>query len=317
MHTQNPIQVGKSLSITAYAAELARHGVPVLSGTEGTIWVQHDAGAMMRVPRFYLGLPATSEAQKVPWRGRVAAGSYLLEPDDHHPANACLYVCTNRAYALDKLPAAMRRNVRRGLKELRIAPLAPADLLAHGTQAFYDTRRRVGLSDGTPEEFRQRFSWRAQCEGHVFLGAWRDDQLAAFLSLIEVDDWVEIESCYSMNALLSFRPNDTLMYSVLSHYLHEREFCVVCYGLSSIQAENNAAGLYAFKMKVGFEAQPVHRAFVLHPFLRPFANRLTLRSMNAALRFWPRGRVLKKAEGMLAYVLGEERLPEAMEKDVS
>jgi hypothetical protein len=117
---------------------------------------------MMRVPRFHLAPLAPGEARQVPWRGRVATGSYLLEPDDRHPANACLYVCTDRAYALDKLPAAMRRNVRRGLKELRIARLAPDELLAHGTQAFYDTRCRVGLSDGTPEEFRQRFSWRAR-----------------------------------------------------------------------------------------------------------------------------------------------------------
>lgn len=302
-------QQTKSVSLGQYAAELARHGIPVLPGTGKTLWVRHDAGAMMRVPRFHLGPLASVEALEVPWRGRVAAASYLVPTDNLHPANSYVYVCTDRDYALDKLPVAMRRNVRRGLKELRVAPLTPNELLTSGAQAFFDTRCRVGLSDGTAEEFNRRFSWRSRCPGHTFLGAWRGDQLAAFLSMIEVDDWMEIESCYSMNALLSFRPNDTLMYSALFHYLHERQCSVVCYGLSSIQAENNAAGLYAFKMKVGFEAQPVHRVFALHPLLRPFANRLTLRGMNTALRFWPRGRVLKKAEGMLAYVLGETRLP--------
>lgn len=317
MNPQSPGRYSKFLSISEYAAELAKNGVSVVSGTDGTVWVRHDAGAMMRVPRFHLDPPAPGEARGVPWRAWVASGSYLQEPDAFHPANACLYVCTNQTYALDKLTPAMRRNVRRGSKELRIAPLTPVELFTHGAQAFYDTRRRVGLSDGTPEEFRRRFSWRTRCRGHAFLGAWRHEQLAAFLSLIEVEDWVEIESCYSMNALLNFRPNDTLMYSALSHYLCERGCRVVCYGLSSVQAENNAAGLYAFKRKVGFEAQPVHRAFVLHPFLRPLVNRLTLRSMNLALRFWPRGRVLKKAEGTLAYMLGEERIPDAMEKVMS
>lgn len=268
----------------------------------------------MRVPRFHLASPSPGEFRKTLWRGWVAAKSYLLPPDARHPANAYLYVCMDRGYALDKLPSAMRRNVRRGLRELRIAPLTSEELLAHGLQAFYDTRRRVGLSDGTLAEFQRRFHWRARCPGHGFLGAWKGDQLAAFLSLIEVDDWVEIESCYSMDALLSWRPNDTLMYSALSHHLRERSCRVVCYGLSSIQAENNAAGLYAFKLKVGFEAQPVHRAFVLHPLLRPLVNRTTLWGLHTALRLWPRGRVLKKAEGMLAYVLGEVRLPQAPEE---
>jgi hypothetical protein len=299
----------KPVSIAEYAVGLARHGIPVVPDTEGTIWVRHDAGAMMRVPRFHLVPPVPREARRIPWRGRVAASSYIQEPDEHHPANACVYICADRTYGLDKLPSAMRRNVRRGTKELKVAWLTPDELLTYGATAFVDTRRRVGVSDGTTEEFAKRFGWRSQCPGHVFLGAWRDEQLAAFLSLIEVEDWVEIESCYSMDALLPWRPNDTLMYSVLFHYLREREYRLVCYGVSSIQAENNAVGLYAFKRKVGFDAPLVHRAFVLHPLLRPFANRVTLWGMNTALRVWPHGRLLKKAEGMLAYMWGADRTP--------
>src|SRR5262249_2031216 len=144
-------------------------------------------------------------------------------------------------------------------------------LLARGVQAFCDTRRRVGLSDGTPEDFRRRFTSRVRCPGHVFLGAWKNDQLAAFLSITEVDDWAEIEGCFSMNALLDLRPNDALLFYALSYYLTERVFPLVSYGLGSVQAASNNAGLHGFKTKVGFEARPVHRAFVLQPLLRPFA----------------------------------------------
>jgi hypothetical protein len=196
-----------------------------------------------------------------------------------------------------------------GIKELKIAWLTAHEMLTFGKAAYCETRGRAGLSDGTEEEFLKRFRWRAKCPGHVFLGAWRDHQLAAFLSLIEVDDWVEIESCYSKNDLLHFRPNDTLMYSVLSHYLGGTQCRLVTYGLSSVQAENNALGLYAFKRKVGFDAPPVHRVFTLHPLLTPFANRLTLRSMTMALRVCPKGRLLKKAEGMLASMYGADRAP--------
>jgi len=305
----------KQPSIAEYAGELAKNGMRTLPGAPRTFWAQHEHGAMVRVPVFHLVPPAVDEVDQVLRHGRTALVSYLTEPDEFHPANAWLYTCSDRSYALDKLAPAMRRNVRRGLRELRISWVRPEELIAHGTHAFCDTRRRVGLNDGTVEEFHRRFSLWAKCSGHVFLGAWKDDRLAAFLSITEVDDWAEIEGCFSADALLQFRPNDTLMYKALSRYLIEEQCRLVCYGLSSIQAESNAITLHAFKRKVGFEAKPVHRAFVLHPLLRPFARRWMLRGLNAALHAMPSGRRLKKAEGILASILGENRMPVATETE--
>ena len=50
--------------------------------------------------------------------------------------------------------------------------------------------------------------------------------------------------------------------------------------------------------------QPVHRAFVSHPLLRPFTNRLTLRGVNTALRFIPGSLRLRKIRGVLEYITG-------------
>jgi hypothetical protein len=291
-------------SMIEYAADLARSGIPVLPGQSGTFWTKHESGAMLRRPIFHLGPPPSREVRQVLWRGRSAIASYLLEPDERHPANAWLYLCTDQTYALDKLAPPVRRNIGRGLKELRIAFVTSEQLLAHGTQAFYDTRRRNGLSDGTPEEFRQWLIALARMPEVVFLGAWKDNDLAAFLTITEVNDWAEL-GCYSVDALLSYRPNDTLIYIVLSHYLVERRYCLVSFGLSSIQAESNAAGLHKFKTKLGFEARPVHRAFVPHPLLRPFINRLILRAVNTILRLKPGERRLKKVGGVLACILGD------------
>jgi len=304
MDTQTSGYKTQPKSLAEYTADLARSGIKVFPGASGTFWTRHESSAMMRRPTFELAPPTSDEVREILWRGRAAVASYLLEPDERHPANAWLYVCSDQDYALDKLAPTMRRNVRRGLKELTIAPFTSEQLLAHGAQAFCDTRRRVGLSDGTPEEFRRYFTIYASLPEVVFLGAWKDNELAAFLSITEVDDWAEI-GCFSMDALLQYRPNDTLMYSALSRYLVERRCRVVSYGLSSIQAESNATGLHRFKMKVGFEARPVHRAFVPHPLLRLFVNRLTLWGVNTALRSRPGDRRLKKAGGVLACMLGD------------
>lgn len=303
MDMQTAAHQGKALSMAEYAAELAKNGTRILPGTLGSFWVGHELGAMVRIPTFHLLPPTAGEVRQVLWNGRAAVVSYLLEPNDSHPANACLYICMDHRYALDKLPPAMRRNVRRGSTQLRIAPIAAEQLLAYGAQAFCDTRRRVGLSDGTAEEFHRRFGLRVRCPGHVFFGAWKDDTLAAFLSITEVGDWAEIEGCFSMNSLLGLRPNDALMFYVLSYYLTDGKCRIVHYGLSSIQGESNKAGLHVFKTKVGFEAKRVHRAFIVHPFLRPFVGRAMFGSIKFLLRLLPRHRILKKAEGMLNHTV--------------
>lgn len=309
MDIQTVGQKASTISLAEYAANLKRSGVQVFPGGPGTFWTRYKFGAVMRQPAFYVGPPASNEVRAVLWRGWAALASYLLEPDARHPANAWLYVCTDQTYSLEKLsPEDMGRNVRRGLKKLRITPLTPDQVLAHGTQAFCETRRRLGLSDGTPEEFRQQFIPLTQLPEYVFLGAWKDDQLAAFQSIIEVDDWAILVGSYSTDALRRYKPNETLQYSALSHYLIERSFRLVCNGsLNTIHEESINPGLHRFKMKVGFEVHPVHRAFMLHPLLHPFTNRVTLWGVNTALRFRPENRRLKKAGAVLASILGDTR----------
>ena len=304
-------------SMAEYAADLARSGVRILPGAQGTYWTTYESYAMMRLPTFHLTPPTSQEVQQILWRGRAAIATYLLEPDEYHPANAWLYLCTDQTYALEKLPPARRQNVRRGLKELTIAPLTSEQLLVHGVHAFCDTRRRVGLSDGTAEGFQHYLTAHASLPEHVFLGAWKENQLAAYLSIIEVDDWVEIEGTFSMDALRQYKPNDTLIYSALSHYLTERRCRLVCNGLSSIQAESNAAGLHVFKTNTGFEARPVHRAFVPHPLLRPFDNPLTLWSVNTMLRFRPGDRRLRKVGGVFASMHGDTHMLEVAARSTS
>ncbi len=117
-----------------------------------------------------------------------------------------------------------------------------------------------------------------------------------------------------MNSLLNLRPNDSLMYSALYHYLVEKKFDMVSYGLSSLQAESNETGLHAFKTKVGFKAKPVCRVFALHPLMKPFANALTLLLLKIALLFRPGDRRLKKASGMLELILNKRRVTDSAEK---
>jgi hypothetical protein len=291
------------VSLEEYRADMLRCGKTVLPGAPGTFWVKYESFAMMRLPTFVTTLPSRAEIGRLFRQSRVPVIAHLTVVDARHPANAWLYLAQDGAYALESLPAAMRRNVRRGLAELDIRWIDKDDLLAHGYRAFCDTRTRNGLQDGTADEFERRFTHWGSCLGHVALGAWRDKTLVAFASVVDVDDWAEVEGCFSTNDGLSLRPNDALLYTALRTYLVVRGYRQVSYGLSSIQPGSGTNGLHVFKTKVGFDAIAVHRAFELHPILRPVANPIVAKALDTVLRLKPRNRQLRKAAGVLATLI--------------
>jgi len=297
----------KILSIAEYASELVRIGTRVVPGSPGTFWVGHELGAMVRIPTFHLTPPAAGEVQQVQREGSAAIVSYIVEPDQHYAANAWLYSCRDFVYSLDKLSKRARRDARRAQRSLLIAPIDWPSLLEHGFSAFSDTRIRVGLSDGTRTHFSSRFESFSHNPAHRVIGAWKESSLVAFMTLVVVDDWVEIEGSFSANAHQGLCPNDGLANYVLDYFLMQRAFRLISYGASSVQENTDNHGLHNYKKKIGFETQPVHRAFVLHPLLRPFANRLTQWGLKAALYFMPGERRLKKVAGALASLLGKGR----------
>jgi hypothetical protein len=308
------IQKDQSVTLDQYMSELKRIGKKIRCGSQGTIWIAHERGALVRLPTFNLTQPTQQEINSLFWKDRAACISYILDPDKDHPANAWLYICSDREYGLSKLGKGTRSSINRGLKELRITQLAGKELLRYGIQAYCDTRTRVGLTDGTAEVFEKRFIERTKYQGNVFVGAWKDDQLAAFFSMTEIGDGVEIDGSFSMNAFRKYYPNDTLMFQVLTNYLVDRKKSLVSYGSSSIQTESNEFGLHAFKTKIGFEAKPVHRVFLIHPLIRPFTNNLMRLGVNMGLYWLPDNRLLKKADGMLALIGGKKPCPEAFAK---
>jgi hypothetical protein len=294
-------------TLAEYASCLAKNGRRVIPGSSGTFWVQYESFSMMRIPEFRVAPVSPGEVERLLRDERMAVAAYLKAPDPSHPANAWVYLCQDQSYRIEKLGVPGRRDARKAGRSLRVGFIDWPTLLCHGFPAFSQTRRRVGLSDGTWPWFHRRFTEFSRNPGHCALGAWKDDSLIAFMTLIVVDDWVAIEGSFSTDHHRNLCPNDGLAHFVLQYFLAERGFSTATYGLSSIQEKSQAAGLHAYKAKVGFEPQAVHRAFVLHPAVRPLANSLTWSGMRLIERLFPRNRPIKKAVGLLACVLGKNQ----------
>jgi hypothetical protein len=296
------------LSTSAFALELSKTGLKVVPGATGTFWLECDSLAMVRLPYFCVVAPEQGELASLLWTARAAVANYIVEPDKLHPANAWLYVSQASSYSVERLSKAARRDLRRAQRKLRIDFIEWSTLLNHGFPAFSQTFERNGLRYGTFEHFRRGVELCSGNAGRHVIGAWKDDVLVAFMRFMVVDDWVQIEGCCSTNDDRGLCPNDGLVHHLLNYFLVQRRFQLACYGLSSVKLGEGEAGLHTFKKKVGFEAIPVHRTFILHPLIRPFANRLTLRILNTAVRFRSIADRVKKAHGLLACFLGEKQL---------
>lgn len=288
------------MNFNEYCEQLRVGGFKVLLGSQNTLWVSHERFSMLRQPTFAFHVPSGEETNNVFRQSRAAVLSFVVKPSEAWVANGCHYLCADPEYSLEKLGRGARYDTRRGLSEFEIRFLHQPEVIRLGERAYSDTLTRTGLSAAHREPFEVAFS-RPRPDRR-YLGAMRGSQLAAFLMVTEVDDWVSIGG-YSANEFLPLRPNNGLIYYVLHHYLIERKFRVVDYGLSSIQADSKAEGLHKFKLKMGFEPVAVHRAFVVTPLLRPLINRVSWRLVNGMLKLSPQHPLLKKAEGALRMVM--------------
>jgi hypothetical protein len=294
-----------SITASEYVEALHKRGIRAFLGQGRVFWLVSERIGLGRYPESCFDLPLPGELRKLFWRsGRVVA-NYLLPVDDAHPANAVLYLCTDRGYHLEALSAQARRNARRAQRAFRFEFLDSDMLLAHGATAYCDTRARVGLSDGTVDAFQGYTASLLATAGYKFVGAWSGDQLAAYMWILMVDDWASI-GAYAANDFLRSCPNEGLINFILDYCLAQGRCREVIYGLSSIQETARSSSLDYFKKKVGFEARPVHRAFAFHPLVRPLINPLSNWALRGCVKLFPQSRMLRKASGVLANCLGSQ-----------
>ena len=108
------------------------------------------------------------------------------------------------------------------------------------------------------------------------------------MTIQAVDDVAEI-SVVAADEHLTSCPVESLIHTALDHYLVQRKF------RHKLRAQFHSGGQQGrqprlLQEKVGFEPRPVHRAFVLHPLVAPFANRLTLWALRSCTRLRPGSR---------------------------
>ena len=272
-------------------------------GPDGSAWIGHELGGLCRYPVLPGPSPDTKTINALLAKRKIWILDFIQPPTPGQTANCFLYLFNGReGYALEQLGTSGRRDARKSLRELDIKWVSHQVVMATGYPVYLDCRSRVGLSDVRPADFAKKFGGLAETPGMSYLGAWKGEQLVAFMTMQVVGDTVAI-AAYSGNAFRSSCANDGLIAIAMEYWLNQPGIVRASYGLSSVQEIENNKTLHVFKEKVGFEAIPVLRSFLCHPVLVPLLNSGTRHGIAMLHRAFPRNRILSKANGTLGMMV--------------
>lgn len=285
------------ISMKKYFSEVRESGIDAVEGDKNYLWIKFEGLSAIRFPEFNTSKPTKEEIRRVFKELKCLLLNYTLLPENNY-TNSTLYNCTNNDYDLQHLSKNARRDIRIAQRNLQFGFAHWNEIIDCGLKAFADTRKRVGLSDGNEKSFRRRFTRFRKNPAHRAVAAWLDKEIIAFMSLIVMEDFVVIQGSFSTDDHKKFCPNNGLVDFVNNYFLKVKGFSTVCYGLSSVQENTGKEGLRSYKVRVGFEAIPVQRVFILHPLIAPFKGviRLLLRLLKYLLS---ENRAIRKASGIL------------------
>jgi hypothetical protein len=286
-------------------AHLAGLGEPCASTAAGSeAWVQYPRGVLLRFP-LDRAAPVAREACSALLRERgVWLLNYLVAPDEGHRANCVHYVCRDGAYDLQKLDRQARQNVRRGLKTFELRLCSWDEWAREGFQAYAETEARHGYDADRRAFTRLTERWR-RCPLYEVWGAWQGAELAAWLTVLKVDDWAMVDLVRARTTALPGRPNNALLYLAGRHALVEERRRYVTLGTSSLQVGAGEQSMHRYELDMGYEAVPVHRVFVARPIYRPaLDSRAMSWAWDRLSRTFPRSAPLRKVAGMARLLSG-------------
>ncbi|MGB2998436.1 MAG: hypothetical protein WBC59_07335 [Phycisphaerae bacterium] len=298
-------------SLQDYLAFVKETGRACLLSRAGTwAWVQESHGLLLRFPCERTEPIDFEEIRQALGLHGVRVVSYLLESDDAHPATCFHYVCKDPEYDVEHLSSHARRDIRRGLRRFTARLCTWDELAEKGYDVHVETVQRHGYTAPPPGGIRRYADKRHGTPFFDIWGAWEGDELVAWLSAIKVDNWAVINLCNSRTAALKNCPNNAILYLATRRLLVDEKRDFVSYGLSSVQVSESHLGLHKYKVRMGYEALPVHRVFVPRRLLRPLLKgRAASWMWDRMERLFPRSSKVRKVAGVSRLISGRQKSP--------
>ncbi len=234
------------------------------------------------------------------------------------PAGKVSYhvIYEGEAYRLEALPKKARYDVRKGLAEGRVEPIAFSRLAKEGWRGRADTLERQGRTGAESQAWWQRLCASAEdLPGFEAWGVLVEGQLAASLIAFTCDDCCSILYQQSRTDFLAQGVNNALTYVFTQEAMARPHVKRIFYGLHSLDAPDSVDN-YKFRMR--YQAKPVRQRVAFHPWLRPAFGDTSYGMVRWLTTKRPDQTSLPKVEGMMRFYLegqrplAEQSWPEAL-----
>lgn len=236
--------------------------------------------------------PERDELDEVLRSNGAFAVRFISPPDPD--LNQSFIWTARKPYTIDSLSSNNRSKVRRGLKQCTIRQITFEDLASLGQTAQRDTLARLGkdmkgiVASSHMEQSPAFEAW----------GAFYENELAAYVIILKVEDWIHIQVNRSANEFLKYYPNNALVFTITDHFLNERGYTAVSYGLEPL---TRMESLEQFKLSMGYVKEAVTQHIVFAPRLRILVNPITVRLVELSARLLKNNRRLQQLAGLLRY----------------
>jgi hypothetical protein len=283
---------------------LQRQGQRVIR-TDSSYWHSEGLHVYQAFPYHWLIQPSGQELRELTSRHHAVALRYSMPLNRGPETDGYHVVYTAQDYDLDALTAWARKNVRRGLRSCSVGPISFARYVEEGWALRVDTlarqQRRIKESR---DDFRRKYSAAADLDGFEVWAAEVDHRLAATLVIFQMDAWgyMIYQQCH--RDYLREHVNNALSFGVTQNLIRRPNIRGIFYGMRSLDAPPSVD---EFKLRMGYQAQPVHQRVLFHPYLAPLVNRYSHRVAKTLAAVNPANRFLAKAEGMMHLCLAGKR----------
>lgn len=289
----NEVASGQACTLpgTVFAKFMELRGHRVAEGC-GTLWYSTGGGFLTSLPLHVRIEPDPGDLEKL-FKASRSVG--IRFPSDTWPGVVGgIYVCRTRPYDLHAVQHRMRSRVNKGMNECSIRQIEKAELQSQGLRLNLDTMKRQGRYDsefGNPRSWARFVKAVYSCPGMEAVGAFVDEQLAAYAITCREDRWLHLLHRMSRLDLFEHCPNHALDFIIVRDALTDPGLDAVCFGWKALLP---IEGLHVYKKRLGYECVPENFAYRIHPALAALlTSEVAVRTTSIAARILPKNETLK------------------------
>jgi hypothetical protein len=273
--------------------------------TKSSYWYEEPRHIIQAFPCHWVITPSEREIRDLMLKNRIIALRYSTTLESTI-GKISYHIVQNTPPDIKKIRRVTQKQIGKGLSSCKIRQVSMACLATEGWELQQDTLIRQGRKKCMCQE-----NWRSLCEsaegipGFETWGAYVDDELAACLLSVKIDDTCQVLYSLSQQKYFHLFVNHALFYYFTQEKFNEEGIKSVFFTVQSLDAPKSVDD---FKFRMGFQPISVRQRVVFHPLLRPFVNKVSHNFVCLFLGWFPDSPILPKAEGMIRFYL-EGRMP--------